>query len=147
MATEEYTAIEGKYLGRTFSEFYLRNLTSTSGSDVFTEVYIETSSGNEYLIFRPVDQNEERLFNTWALTSLRRPGSLILLSEEDIKNGVLRTGRQYEYGKGGYTTAVTKITCVNTKKGYFPQPLMKMTGGKTSDIRNEFAKRFVRMKL
>ncbi|MFA7170379.1 MAG: hypothetical protein WC180_00130 [Candidatus Paceibacterota bacterium] len=145
--TEESIAIEGKYLGRTFSEFYLHNLEpSMLGSDAFTEVYFETTSGNEYLIFRPVDRNGEIIFNKWSLTNLRKPWDVVLLSEEDIKNGVLRTGQRFDYGRG-HTTVITKITCVNTQRNYSSLSLMKMTGGETSDIRNEFARNCIRMKL
>lgn len=146
--TEESIAVEGKYLGITVSEFYLHSLEpSMLGSDAFTEVYFKTKSGNEYLIFRPVDQTGEIIFSKWSLINLRKPWGNVLLSEEDIKNGVLRTGQQFDYGKRGYTTAITKITCVNTQRNYSSQYLMQMTGGKTSDIRNEFAKNCIRMKL
>ena len=111
------------------------------GNDAFTEMYFETESGNEYKVFRGRD-------GRWLMMDARvnqgkRPEEMkgTVLSEEDLEKGVLRVGKSFEYGKGGRTTVITKITAVNGNRMYSPDYLKDYTEGNVSNVRQEFAKR------
>lgn len=139
---EKEIVVEGCFLGRVLDKFNLDwLLPSMLGADAFTEIFINTESGNQYLIYRPVNEYGQRVGN-WLLLNAKNLSPQVL-SELEMKNGVLKVGEPFTYGCGGRTTPVTRITCVNTQRKYFPGYFGKDT--EESDIRNEFAKKAIKL--
>jgi len=138
---EKALVIEDGFLGRTFDKFNLSSLVcSMLGADAFTEVYFQTESGNEYLIYCPMNEYEQRTHDWFLLNAGKL--SRIPLSRKEIEKGILKIGESFSYGKGGITTPVTKITCVNTHRRYSSSCF---NGAEESDIRNQFAKKVIRL--
>lgn len=131
---EKSVSVDGKHLGREMNDFPLHFITSPyPGSDSFTEVHFETVSGNLYTIYKSGDGG---LVLADGRAS-KGKGSFIgsPLTEEDIKNGILKIGKSFTYGKSGTTSEISKIIAVNASRHYYPDDLKQMTEG-VSDIRD-----------
>lgn len=130
--------IEDKYLGREVDGFMLKSLTEPmSGNDAFSEVYFKTESGNMYLIHEFSDPFGRK--GDWVLRNVKDIKEVVILSEPDIEDGQLETGKPFEYGFGGHTTIVTQIICVNTRKEY----ILRAFQDNECDVRSDFAKKAI----
>ena len=148
----EPVIVDGKFFGSEKREFDLKSMTEPMlGGDKFDEVYLETSSGNIYCIrnFVPKGIDEDEPYGVWLVDvrsnagrDVQKNGLLAtMLTNQEIARGILKVGSTFEYGQGGRTTEIKKITCVQTRRIYDPDSLREMTpSGRTSDIRSRIAK-------
>lgn len=120
--------IDKETIGHEVSALQLAELQNIDG-----EVYLETESGNTYMIYKTpggklamVDSRN----NQGKGDAMRGR----YLSEDDIKNGVLIVKKPFAYN-GGHTSSISRITFIN--KG--EKPLAEEQGPvSTSDVRNRF---------
>lgn len=126
-AQERSVLVDGKYLGRELNEFKLRSLSGASGgaylgADAFTQVFLETDSGNIYLIYKPKTDDPieaEWLSGNWVIANGRssHDGQLIgsEMSDLTVENAEVKVGEPFSY-IDGTTTPITKITAVITDR-------------------------------
>lgn len=127
---ETYVVSGEQFLGGEFNRFNLSNLTAAMlGNDKYTEVYIETLSGNTYMLKENMDSG------MWELVN----GKTHVVSEIDrkeLEGGILELGQPFRFGTIGTTTPLTKITAINANRQYTKDYLQKM--GPQTDIRERF---------
>lgn len=142
------------------------------GSDYSSEIYLETKSGNMYKIYKVPGRfalkeqfnpqtpqisfeksKEHGMRGKWVLMDAlanqgKQPKEMegAILSDKDLEKGVLHTGQPFNYGKDKRTETITKITGVIAHKIYRPDYLKEITGGVSSDVRQEFAERIMSQK-
>lgn len=166
-ATDRAVVVDGEYLGRELGMFTFASSTEPMlGGARFDEVYLDTDSGNSYLIRRnpkwesvqkfgimsekeredynipKLPPNEFEIVNARTNQGKREQDwRATSLSKEDIQGAVLEIGKPFEYRKGR-TTRIVSITCVQTKYGYMPDHLKKIAQGK-SNVRTEFRRKIL----
>lgn len=130
---------DNRFLGREVGTFQLSNLTEqTLGNDRFTEIYIETKSGNQYAIYWDKNSKNFVLVNSRENEVKGKKLTGTILSETDINNAQLQIGKQFRYSSNGITTEITKITAINTNRIYDQEYLRKATNSVSNNSRKQF---------
>lgn len=138
------------FLGREESEFKLGwLLPSQLGNDAFTELYVETESGNTYAILKEdyihpetdAQHNQFLILNGREISDHAEKAKQSLpvkrLTSEDMEEGLLKVGESFRFS-GGNTSRVQKITCVNSNRYEHAEHLDQMTSGVSSSARSDF---------
>lgn len=107
-------------------EFNLEDVLKPSkqmGNDRFTEVYLETESGNIYALrqLKSPDfshtgdleiSNKQEKWYLYNGKEHKNRGRESFDPKKDLKDPLIKIGEPFKYGEGGTTTRITKITAV-----------------------------------
>lgn len=127
--SERLFMVDQKNVGHEVAALQLADLQQIDG-----EVYLETESGNTYLIYKTPDG---KLAMVDSRSNQGKGNAMCgsYFNEDDINSGVLTVKKPFVYKGGSKTSAISRITFINKDE----KPLAKNQGQiTTSNVRNRF---------